>query len=95
MKSMLRVSSKFRINSGAAELDIQGIRLHTLILEVQSYKTLENRDLFIFFLAVAYSDLDCFRRPCYNMLQSRVLNVNEKVILRTQPIRDNLMFYIL
>ena len=33
---------------GAAELGIQGIQLHTLILEVQSKDTLENRDASIF-----------------------------------------------
>ena len=33
--------------TGAAELGIQGIQLHTLILEVQNHGTLENRDFFL------------------------------------------------
>ena len=52
------------ISSGAAEVGVQGIQLHTLILEVQSYDSFENRYLFIFSLGAAYSDLDHFRRPC-------------------------------
>ena len=35
------------LTPGAAELGTQGIQLHTLILEAQSYNTLEIIDLFI------------------------------------------------
>ena len=62
---MASLHVNLHVTAGAAELGAQGMQLHTLILEVQSYKKLENRDLFIFFVAVAYSDLNCFRRPCF------------------------------